>query len=623
MLRTRILRTFVATSVLLFFLQGLRVIFSVMFGIIYDQVFEGPIDAWLIVSNLLVIAALIAPALTPRQALGRWLAVLAVLAALFRVGLTVNDANIRYWGSLATLTFGGLYMSELIRLDRPMFTTGLVSALAVDQLLRIVGHTYDLSLRPEWLPAQIVWAALVGIVTIWLSRRAQDDEEGYPGGLTWLDGLALGSFLFLEMSLLALPNGVARWSDTPYPMVAPLMIVVTLLPLIPEVNSWIMSICQEAKVRTGLAAILILGLLIGYFTTGILAGLVLLTGQAAVLMLLVSMLGGSTVEMSPAGGGLALGLFGFLLLNFFNAFAFTYPYVLPLMRGLGWVVYLAAGLVVGLWVVVGERAEDDVPSPMVDSALIGLASLAVVAISILAVWPLPAESLAERGILRAATYNIHYGYDDEWHFMIEEMAQAIEEADVDVVALQEVDAGRITSYCVDDALYLAKRLRMNAAYLPTVEHLTGIALLYRGPTTSMDWRLLTSLQEQTGIVHVNLDHFGQPVHAYGIWMGLSAEDTERQIQEAVDFIADHSPATFGGDFNAKKGSPVADSVEAAGFMDPFTTLGIDPAPPTSPAIQPTSRIDFVWLRGLLPLKAWVSESLASDHRMVVVEVGLP
>ena len=236
---------------------------------------------------------------------------------------------------------------------------------------------------------------------------------------------------------------------------------------------------------------------------------------------------------------------------------------------------------------------------------------------------MPAESLAKRGTLRAATYNIHYGYDDEWHFMLEEMAQAIEEADADVVALQEVDTGRITSYSVDDALFLAKRLRMNVAYLPTVEHLTGIALLYRGPEAPMDWRLLTSLQEQTGIVYVNLAHFGRPVHAYGIWMGLSDEDTERQIKEALDFIDDHSPATFGGDFNAKIGSPVADMVETAGFIDPFTALGIDPAPPTSPAIQPKSRIDFVWLRGLLPSEAWVSESLASDHRMVVVEVELP
>ena len=622
MLRTRALRTFVAASVLLFFLQGLRVIFSVMFGIIYDQVFEGPIDYWLIVSNLLLIAALLAPALTPRKALGKWLAVFAILAAFSRVALTVNDADIRYWGALATLTFSGLYMSGLIKLDRPMFTTGLVGALVMDQLLRVAGHTYDLSLQSSWLLVQIIWTALVVGLTLWLYRRAQA-EGSQPGGLTWLDGLALGGFLFLETSLLTLPNGVARWSDTPYPAVAPLLLTVTLLPLIPEVNSWIRRICQEAKVRFGLAAVLVLGLLVGYFATGVVAGLVLLAVQGAVLMLFVSMFGDSKTDLRPAGVRLALGLFFLLLLNFLNAFAFTYPYVLPPMRGLGWVVYLAAGLAMGLWVVVCDMAKGDVASPMVDSALIGLASLAAVALSILAVWPLPTESLAKSGKLRAATYNIHYGYDDDWNFMLDEMAQAIEEEDVDVVALQEVDTGRITSYFVDDALYLSKRLRMNVAYLPTVEHLTGIALLYRGPAAPTDWRLLTSLQEQTGIVHVNLNPVGQPVHAYGIWMGLSDEDTERQITEALDFIGDHSPATFGGDFNAKMGSPVADAVEAAGFIDPFTVLEIDPAPPTSPAINPKSRIDFVWLRGLMPLRAWVSESLASDHRMVIAEFKIP
>ena len=94
----------------------------------------------------------------------------------------------------------------------------------------------------------------------------------------------------------------------------------------------------------------------------------------------------------------------------------------------------------------------------------------------------------------------------------------------------------MTSYAADDAYYLARRLGMSVAYLPTVEHLTGIALLYRGEAESIDSRLLTSLQEQTGIVHAHLKIGDQPVDAYGIWMGLSDEDTLRQIDEALDFI---------------------------------------------------------------------------------------
>jgi endonuclease/exonuclease/phosphatase (EEP) superfamily protein YafD len=164
---------------------------------------------------------------------------------------------------------------------------------------------------------------------------------------------------------------------------------------------------------------------------------------------------------------------------------------------------------------------------------------------------------------------------------------------------------------------------MNVAYLPAVEHLTGIAVLYRGPEVAMDQRLLTSLQEQTGIIGVRLEAQGKSIYAYGIWMGLSNEDTQRQITEALQFIGEKSPATFGGDFNARPNSPVTMAIEEADFVDPFVVLNITPAPATSPAINPKGRIDFVWLRDLTPLRAWVSDSLASDHRMVVVEVAYP
>ena len=38
---------------------------------------------------------------------------------------------------------------------------------------------------------------------------------------------------------------------------------------------------------------------------------------------------------------------------------------------------------------------------------------------------------------------------------------------------------------------------------------------------------------------------------------------------------------------------------------------------------PDKRIDYVWLRGLIPTRAWVADTLASDHRLVVTEVQVP
>jgi len=200
------------------------------------------------------------------------------------------------------------------------------------------------------------------------------------------------------------------------------------------------------------------------------------------------------------------------------------------------------------------------------------------------------------------------------------MARTIEDSGADVVALQEVDAGRLTSYSVDNALWLSRRLGMGAFYQPTVEHLTGIAVLYRFPLQEAAGRLLTSRLEQTGIIRARLTVGGEPLDAYGIWLGLKPEERAVQLGEALDFIV-AGPAVFGGDFNSKPDSPIYQRLTEAGFVDPFIAAGFEPSL-TSPSEEPKERIDYVWIRGLRPVDARVLESTASDHRMVVVEASL-
>ncbi len=164
---------------------------------------------------------------------------------------------------------------------------------------------------------------------------------------------------------------------------------------------------------------------------------------------------------------------------------------------------------------------------------------------------------------------------------------------------------------------------MHEVYLPTVEHLTGIALLYKGSKAPSESQFLTSLSEQTGIIHTELDWGGGKLNAFATWLGLADEDAMQQVDEALAFIGDRNPVSFGADFNAEPGSPEIEHILEASFADPFELLGISPAPFTSPAIDPESRIDFVFVRDLIPVDAWVPDSVASDHRMVVVEVVFP
>ena len=622
MMQHRLLRAVEATLVLLFFVQAIRVILSVLFGIIYDQIFAGSPTLWLPVSVGLALLALLAPLAAPREWQRPWLGAMACLAALGRIGLSVNDADVRYWACLIVLAAGGLYLSGLLAARRSMAFPALGGALALDQLLRIAGQTYDVSLRPEALVPQIACSvAVIGVAVAVARRNAAGDIR--PSGLGAWAALGIGAALFLESSLLSLGNAVSRWSNAPYPVIAPLLMALTMAPLVPRIRFELNRLLATSGwARAGAIGALPIGLMLGYFTKGAVSATGLILAQAAALACLVGILDGRGKGKEGSASTLALGLALLLVLNFLNAFAFTYPYAVPLMRGMGWAVYLLAGLVAGIGVLVQKAAVPSWSDLSARTGIILLVGVAALALAVTAVWPRPADPLPETGTLRLATYNMHYGYDRAWHFTLEQIAQTIEANGVDVVALQEVDTGRLTSYAVDDALYLARRLRMNAAYLSAVEHLTGIALLYRGPQVLPEWQLLTSLQEQTGIVHVPLVVNGQPLHAFGIWMGLSNEDTLRQIGEALAFIGDRSPASFGGDFNAEPGSPVVAAVQEAGFLDPFAALGIELAPLTDPAIEPRLRIDFVWLRGVEPASAWVAESLASDHRMVVVEVRL-
>jgi endonuclease/exonuclease/phosphatase (EEP) superfamily protein YafD len=127
--------------------------------------------------------------------------------------------------------------------------------------------------------------------------------------------------------------------------------------------------------------------------------------------------------------------------------------------------------------------------------------------------------------------------------------------------------------------------------------------------------------EQTAIVHARVCVSDRSLHTCGVWLGLKPDEQARQSDDALPHISAASPAILGGDLNATPDPPTYARMRAAGFNDPFVADGFDLAP-TSPAIEPTKRIDFVWARELEAKDAQVLDSLASDHRMVVVELAL-
>ncbi|MFN2225887.1 MAG: endonuclease/exonuclease/phosphatase family protein [Anaerolineae bacterium] len=630
----RLVRLLETAAVLLFFYQALRVLFSLLFGLIYDALIAGQASMVAVGGVMaVVVLALLAPLAVRREAAAGRLTMLAAALTVFvaRVALTFDHFELRLGAAIVIMAATGLYLAARLRRDGGQVAYGLILALVADQLLRAAGHTTDPTLRPVWWPGQALVSlafCLVSVGLAWQQRLAEPDPGprlGLRAGLVW------GGWLFLQTALLAFPNALARWSGESYLLFAfswPFVLLLTLLgsDLWRTRRGWSDGLLVLLALLGGLAA--------GYLLGGALAFLGLLLAHLAAVFALFSAFPGREQE-APAphaepGLVLALGNVLFFVLHLAYAFTFTYAYTLDLFRGLGLPIFAVAALLVGVPLLWLPARPEPAEWPSTDRWFTVWGTGALVCAFVLAVGaPRPNAGAAAGGTIRAMTYNIHYGYDREWHQSLEEQARTIEAADADVVMLQEVDAGRPTSYMVDNALWLAQRLGMRGVYRPTIEHLTGIALLSRYPLLESGSMLLTSELERTGIIWVQVDAAEPgapeplPVNAFATWLGLEPEERARQLDDALPFVAAHAgPALFGGDFNSQPDSPVYARIAGAGFVDPFPALGLDP-PPTDPAVDPDKRIDFVWLRELEPLAAEVPDSAASDHRPVVIEAVLP
>jgi endonuclease/exonuclease/phosphatase family metal-dependent hydrolase len=613
--------TLEAAATLLFLVQSVRVLFSVLFGLIYDAVFDETLPFSTLAAIMLVVfTAFLTPLAAPRSYPSQRRTLLfatALVAAIARIPLTINMPAVRLWSSIIVVGAAGVYTATLLRQRPRALSPGLLLAFAADQFLRVAGNTFDVGLRDWWLPVQVVLSLATSAIA-WLifSRSQADPTSEETMGIA--DGLALGALLFLETSLLGFPNALARWSGVGYAVVTPLLMSTTLLPLLPRARQAGIRFTSGRLGGLGLFFLALAGLTAGKLASGPIAAAGLLFAQFLVLTSLSNAVG----PRSSGRPGLALGLgmLLFLLLSFALAFAFTYPYTVPAFRGTGLYICLAA---VAIACLPALHASPVSPGTwnLEPQTWHWLSAALVVCLTVAFALP-PAPELEESGPVRVGTYNIHYGYNTPWQLNLEEIARTIEKSGADVVMLQEVDTCRITSYGVDDALWLARRLRMQEVYGPALEGLSGIALLSRFPIVEADTQWLTSQLEQTAITHAHVTVDGQPLDAYGVWMGLEPEERTRQLDDALSVIGATSPAVFGGDFNSTPDSPIYTRIRSAGFEDPFVAGGFDPAP-TSPAIGPTERIDFVWARGLEVRDAQVLDSLASDHRMVIVELVLP
>jgi endonuclease/exonuclease/phosphatase family metal-dependent hydrolase len=240
-----------------------------------------------------------------------------------------------------------------------------------------------------------------------------------------------------------------------------------------------------------------------------------------------------------------------------------------------------------------------------------------------------ADDSLTRPTFRVMTYNIHHGEGIDAKLDLERIAAVIKEAGADIVALQEVDKGVERSGRRDMPAELAALTGFTCIFSNNYHYQGGEygnAVLTRFPVlaaTNHHFRMLRAL-EPRGLLQVTLAVHGRQLALLNTHLDAGREDHERwssvgEIESILKAYAGQ-PLLFGGDFNATPDSRVIQKL-STWLTDPWPLVAAGPGH-TIPVKQPSKRIDYIWMAKdspLIPVKAWVPHSIASDHLPVVME----
>jgi endonuclease/exonuclease/phosphatase family metal-dependent hydrolase len=661
----------------LFFVQALRFLIGTLYSHVASASIFPAIDPTLVDPNIpgllepaivsaeltLLVYMLALPLLT--LFLGRVRIVLliaAIGAAVARALLNQNAAAFSAAAAAAfTLGFALVYLSLLIRWNGRFVPYFFIGGFGADQFIRAFGNTLDPSWSAQYATIQLVLSALVILLSL-VNTFRREPEVVERHLLPFWGGLGLGGLLFLELSLLALPNAIAGRADVDYTLFVPFVLLATLLPLVPQVRQWGRQFLGlfDAGLR-GWAWMLLVVLLVVFGTrfTGVFGGVMLVIAQFCVSMMWWWLIRPQAEkERNISGLWLPVSMLLLSLLIVCDLFTYEYAYVrdfsaqfrflnsfLPALlrgfRGLGLAVILLAVFFAALPMVQMRLRIPWRGGTFLQSLFAFFVVVAASAGAAYAARPIVVSPVQNVDRLRVATYNIHAGYNEFFNYNLEAIAQNIRDSGADVVLLQEIEAGRLTSFSVDQPLWLGRRLQMDVRFFPTNEGLQGLAVLSRVPIVYDDGRLLTSIGSQTGLQRVQIAPDEGVITVYNTWLGLLAErvgsttedqerDQQQQLAEIIQYIAlDHTASRgvlgrtiVGGTFNNIPDSQVAQQMLELGFFDPFAGM---PSLLSDTFWQTTrrARLDYLWLYNLGEgIGAIATESHASDHRLAVVEVAI-
>lgn len=244
---------------------------------------------------------------------------------------------------------------------------------------------------------------------------------------------------------------------------------------------------------------------------------------------------------------------------------------------------------------------------------------------------LTAPAVDAKRSIRVMTYNIHVGVGMDKKLDLQRIADVINAERPDFVGLQEVDRGVERTQRKDEIVELAQLTRMEYAFAPNLDYQGGkygVAILSRFPIRSSDHRMYQNKREteRRGMIRIEAKIDGKIVNFVTTHLDYQFQDGRLfEAEQMLEFLRDiKGTLIVVGDFNDE---PIGLTYKL--MLNQFDDAWLSSRQATNgfsyPADKPVKRIDYVFLRRsdrLKVKKAWVIETLASDHIPVVSDIEL-
>ena len=229
------------------------------------------------------------------------------------------------------------------------------------------------------------------------------------------------------------------------------------------------------------------------------------------------------------------------------------------------------------------------------------------------------------------TYNIHVGVGMDKKLDLPRIAGVINAQHPDLVGLQEVDRGVTRTQQIDEIAELAKLTNMDYAFAFNLKYQGGqygVAILSRTPIRTTDHRLYLNTREaeRRGFIRAQVN-VGK-VFLNFVTTHLDYQHDDERLFETKQLLAAlkdiKEPLIVVGDFNDVP-SGAAYKLMRQQFDDAWMDSNKDAEGFSYPADKPAKRIDYIFARasdGIKTKRAWIVETLASDHVPVVADLEI-